>query len=188
MNFIGTMPIETDRLILRRIREGDYRQAYKNWCSQEEVTSFVTWFIHKSEEETKKLFDAWIKAYDSPDTFRWIVELKDTNELIGSIDVVDEIEYGVCEIGYCYGKDYWGQGYGSEALKAVIKYLFDQAEADTICARFMIDNPASGAVMKKAGMTFEGVLRSRMVDKKGGRQDIGIYSITRDDHYGGGNL
>lgn len=185
MKFIGTKKIETERLILRRLTIADSEDAFNNWCSSYDVSKYVTWEKHESVESTKKLFEMWEKEYDNPDTFRWIVELKDTSDLIGTIDVASKklLPYGTCEIGYCYSNKFWGKGYATEALKAVIKYLFEEADAETIYAEFMINNPASGRVMQKAGMTFEGVVRSRINDKDGNRNDLGSCSITKFEYF-----
>ena len=184
MKLIGTKKLETNNLILRKITAYDAVQAYNNWCSSEEVSKYVLWKKHKNVEVTKNLYELWEKEYEDPSTYRWIVELKETNEVIGTIDVVSKklIEYDVCEIGYCYGEKFWGKGYATEALKAVIKFLFEECEAETIFADHMSYNPGSGKVMQKAGMTFEGILRSRMIDKLGRRNDLISYSITKEEY------
>lgn len=68
-------------------------------------------------------------------------------------------------------------------LKRVIKYLFVECEAELIYAQYMNNNPASGRVMEKSGMKYEGILRSRIVDKMGIRNDLICYSITRDEYF-----
>ena len=91
--------------------------------------------------------------------------------------------YSVCEIGYCYGENYWGKGYATEALKAVIKYLFEECEASVVYAEFMHNNPASGEVMKKSGMKYEGRLLKRIIDKDGITNDLLSYSITSEEYF-----
>lgn len=185
MKFIGTKQIETERLILRKLTVNDAEEAYNNWCSSYNVSKYVMWKKHENVEETKKLFKTWEKEYDDLTTFRWIVELKKTNELIGTIDVASKryLPFGTCEIGYCYGEKFWGKGYGTEALKAVIKYLFEECDAEVIYADFMKNNPGSGKVMEKSGMTFEGYLRGRVLDKDGFRNDLGVCSITKEEYF-----
>ena len=71
-----------------------------------------------------KLIDICKEEYSDLKTFRWIVELKDTHELIGTIDVASKtfIKFGSVELGYCYGEKFWHKGYATEALKRVIKF------------------------------------------------------------------
>lgn len=184
MKFIGTKNLETERLFLRRIKKEDYLEAFNNWCNREGVDKYVLWERHSSPEVTLKQFTEWESKYDDPKTFRWIVGIKETNQLIGTIDVSSRfIKYGSCEIGYCYGDQFWNKGYATEALKAVIKYLFEECDADLINAEFLNNNPASGKVMEHAGLKFEGILRSRIIDKENKRNDLISYSITKEEYF-----
>ena len=184
MKFLGSKTLETERLILRKIKIEDAQIAYNNWCNSNIVDKYVLWKKHSSVETTIKQFGKWIEDYADEKTFRWIVELKDTHDLIGTIDVSTRfIKHGSCEIGYCYSDKYWNKGYATEALKRVIEYLFEECEADLVNAEFMENNPASGKVMEKAGMKFERKLRSRVIDKNNRRNDLVCYSITRDEYF-----
>lgn len=184
MKQIGTRELETDRLILRKVRKEDAEEAYYSWCNSDVVDRYVLFKKHDSVEVTKELYENWEKEYDDLLTYRWIVSLKDTKELIGTIDVSKKfLCFGTCEIGYCYGERFWNKGYGTESLKAVIKYLFEEAEAELVCAEHMEKNPGSGRVMEKAGLKYEGSLRSRVVDKNGIRNDLISYSITREEYF-----
>lgn len=187
MNFMihkGTKTLETDRLLLRKFKPEDAQAMYNNWASNPNVAKYVTWEAHKDVNETKVLLEEWIKKYDSLETYKWVVETKDTKELIGSIDVVSKkfLPFGVCEIGYCYGEDFWGKGYGTESLKAVIKYLFEECDAELICAGHLSQNPGSGKVMIKSGLKYEGTQRGRFVDIDGIRNDLLTYSITKEEY------
>ena len=185
MKYIGTKKIETERLILRKIEKDDYKMAYYNWCNSSIVCKYTMWDKHKNIDVTKELFDEWIQDYKDLDTYKWIVEIKDTKELIGTIDVVSKklMSYGACEIGYCYGEKYWRHGYATEALKGVIKFLFEECDAEVVYAEYMSNNIGSGKVIAKAGMKFEGFLRNRIVDKDGIRNDLGAYSITKEENF-----
>ncbi len=180
----GTKALETDRLLLRRFVLEDAGAMYNNWASNPNVTKYVMWEAHKDINETKELLKAWIKDYKNNDTYRWVAETKDTKELIGSIDVVSKkfLPFGVCEIGYCYGEDFWGKGYATECLKAIMKYLFEECDADVICAEHLSQNPGSGKVMTKSGLKYEGTQRGRMIDSDGIRNDLLSYSITKDEY------
>lgn len=184
MNLIGTKKLETERLILRKLTVNDAEEAYKSWCSNPNVSKYTVWSTHKSLDVTKRLYEMWEKEYEKNDTFRWIVELKDTHKLIGTIDVasISYLRYGAVEIGYCYGEEYWHKGYATEALKRVIKFLFDEVDLDVIYALYMENNPNSGKVMKKAGMTYEGFERGRVLDYEGKRNNIHSYSILKKEY------
>lgn len=183
MKFIGTKQLETDKLILRKVMAADAQAAYRNWCSSENVTKYVAWEKHQDVEVTKKLYSLWEEEYQDPKTFRWIVELKESHEVIGTIDCSKKfINFGTCEIGYCYGEKFWGKGYGTEALKRVIKFLFEEADADLVCAEHMSLNPASGKVMAKAGLKYETILHSRVNDKNGHKDDLIVYYLTKEDY------
>ena len=185
MKYIGTKELETERLILRKIKIEDAPIAYNNWSSNDKVSKYTLWETHKDVNTTINLFNMWIEEYNDPKTFRWIVELKENHDLVGTIDVVSKkyMDFGALEIGYCYSEKYWNKGYGTEALTKVIEYLFEECDADVIFAEHLEENPASGKVMQKSGMTFEGRLRGRIVDKDGIRNDLLYYSITKDEYF-----
>ena len=128
MKYLGSKTLETKRLILRKIEIDDYEKAFYNWTSSDIVSKYVLWEKHNDIDVTYNLFQNWIKEYDDNKTFRWIVVLKENNDLIGTIDVSKKyLKYDTCEIGYCYSDKYWNKGYASEALKIVIKYLFERS-------------------------------------------------------------
>lgn len=184
MKLIGTKEFETERLILRKIKLEDAYIAFNNWCNSDEVDKYVLWKKHENVEVTLKQYSKWIEDYEDLRTFRWIVELKSNHDLIGTIDVSKRfIDFSTCEIGYCYSDKYWNNGYATEALQGVIKYLFEECDAELINAEFMENNPASGKVMEKAGMKYEGVLRIRVIDKNNLRNDLISYSITKDEYF-----
>ena len=184
MIFKGSKELETKRLLLRKIQPNDYIVAYKEWCSDIEQVKYTIHGIHKSEEVTKNIYDKWIEEYSNPKTFRWMIVLKDTNEPIGTIDINNAwSKFGCVEPGYIIARKYWKNGYATEATLAVMKYLFEECDVQTIYSEFMEDNIASRRVMQKCGMRQEGRLRNRCEDRNGKRQDLLSYSITRNEFF-----
>jgi len=176
----GTKNIVTKRLKLRKIKLDDYKKIFACWTSDKEVSKYVTWDPHKNDEETKMLTKYWIDDYKNEYTYRWIVTEKDTEEVIGMIDVIHkDLQYMTAEVGYCYGSKYWGKGYATEALKAVIEYLHKEG-FPVVYAQHFVSNPASGRVMEKAGMEYEAKLKSRVQTKDGKREDVIIYSSINE--------
>lgn len=115
--------LHTKRLNLRQITMNDYKQIFSCWANSEEVTKYLTWHAHKNIETTKNIVKNWISDYKNNNCYRYGIELKTTNKLIGMIDVVTYINNDPV-IGYVLGKAYWDNGYMTEALKAVLNQLF----------------------------------------------------------------
>lgn len=176
MELLGTKTIETDRLILRKFQISDAEQMYTNWATDENTNRYVSWPMHKSVEETRTIVQNWIAEYEEI-SFNWVVELKETHEIIGNIMVISiSLKHSNCEIGYCYGSAYWGNGYATEALKAVIDYLLSECKFHVVEAKHLSLNPASGRVMEKAGMVKEATLKERRFHKASGQYcDLIIY-------------
>ena len=182
MTHIGTQYIETQRLALRRFELSDAQAMFDNWASDDEVTKYLTWPAHADVSVTEQILADWVGQYDRDDCYRWAIILKENGpQPIGSIDVVRRMENGeVPEIGYCMGKRWWHQGVMSEALGAVIDFLFDQVGVERIVARHDVNNPHSGGVMRKCGMKFEEI-REKSHQNNQGVIDTANYSIERGD-------
>ena len=82
-----------------------------------------------------------------------------SEKLLGAIGLTVTLRFNRAELGYWVGKPFWGQGYATEASKAMLKYGFEVMKLNKIHASHMMQNPASGRVMEKIGMQREGVLK-----------------------------
>ena len=160
MKHLGTKQIETSRLILRRFTGDDAQAMFDNWASDPEVTKYLTWPAHGSPEISAMVLNDWISHYGEDDFYQWAIVPKNFGYSIGSISVVGgNDQVARVEIGYCIGRNWWHQGYTSEALRAVMDFFFDEVGVNRVEARHDSRNPHSGGVMKKCGMRCEGVLR-----------------------------
>lgn len=183
MEHVGTLRIESDRLVLRRFESGDAESIFTNWANDDQVTEHLTWPTHKSVEISEKVLGFWMNDYNMLNTYHWGIQLKKIEDLIGTISVVDIDEDNEnCQIGYCIGRKYWGQGITTEALNLIIDFLFKSIELERIYAFHHSDNPASGKVMKKAGMQYEGRLRHYRQKTNGEYIDCDFYSVLKSDN------
>ena len=182
MKKIGTQSIETKRLLLRPFIKSDYQAMYDNWASRPDNLLHVTWDAHESPDVTQQSITRWVENYQNMDFYKWGICLKENPySVIGDISVVDMDEaVNACEVGYILCKDYWGQGLMTEALKAVLIYLLQDAGFNRVTARFVTANPASGRVMAKAGMSYEGTFRQAVLHK-GQVKDFSVYGILKSD-------
>ena len=182
MEHKGTVRLETERLVLRRFVLDDAENMYKNWGSQEEVTRYLTWSVHDSVDVTRAILRSWLEDYEREDCYAWAMELKELGEVIGSISVV-ALHPGTesVELGYCMGRRWWGQELMPEAVRAVERFLFEEVGCLRIAAAHYRDNPKSGRVMEKAGMSREGTLRASGRNNRG-IVDMVWYSILRQEY------
>ena len=177
----GTQTIETSRLILRRAIREDAEPMFRNWASDPEVTKFLTWPAHSSIAVSEMVIGSWLQEYEKENYYQWMIVLKELDEPIGSISVVrqnDRVEEA--EIGYCIGSQWWHQGIMTEALSAVIEYLFTEVGMNRVAARHDPNNPHSGGVMRKCGMKYEGTHRASDRNNQG-ICDAAQYAMTRSD-------
>lgn len=181
MNHQGTKRIETQRLLLRPFCMEDIHAAYKNWTSDERVTEFLRWPAHANIAVTERIVKGWIAESEKPDFYQWAIVLKEINEPIGTISVVDKKEaLNLMHIGYCIGSRWWHKGITTEAFSAVIPYLFDEVGVNRIESQHDPNNPHSGSVMKKCGLTYEGTLRQADYSNKG-IVDACMYSLLKSE-------
>lgn len=182
MKNCGTQRIETDRLILRRYKIEDADAMYKNWASDSEVTKFLTWQPHSSVDVSRSIIEDWLKEYSDEKYYHWAIVFRDNgNEPIGGISVVQMNEdISMVHIGYCLGRAWWRRGIMSEALKAVMDFMFDTVEVNRVEARHDPRNPNSGKVMQKCGMKYEGTLRSADRNNQG-ICDACYYALLRSE-------
>ncbi|MBQ9901817.1 MAG: GNAT family N-acetyltransferase [Clostridia bacterium] len=183
MNHLGTQTIETGRLILRKARPEDAQAMFGNWASDDRVTKFMTWQTYTKPEEAEWRIAYLLNEYANDNFYEWFIELKEIGQPIGSIGAVhvkDDVQ--LAHIGYCIGSKWWGQGIMPEALAAVIKFFFEQVGVNRVEACHDVDNPNSGKVMAKCGMTYEGTLRQSGWNNQG-INDRAFYGILREEYY-----
>lgn len=177
----GTQTIETSRLILRKAQMDDAQAMFRNWASDPEVTKFLTWPTYENVETAYPILEMWTQEYEKPDFYQWMIVLKQIGEPIGSISAVRQRDdIGQAEIGYCIGRRWWHNGIMSEALGAVIDFLFSEVGMNRIEAKHDTNNPHSGGVMRKCGMKYEGTTRASDRNNQG-ICDAAHYAITRSD-------
>ena len=180
---IGTQPLETPRLNLRAFRLDDAQAMYENWAGDPAVSKFLTWPAHQSAADSRAVLADWIAAYARADFYLWaIVPKENADAPIGSISVVKyDKDLAAGEVGYCIGRAWWNRGVTSEALMAVLAYLFEQAGFNRVASRHDPDNPHSGMVMRRCGMRCEGTMRQADRNNQGLR-DYGLLRADWEAH------
>lgn len=172
--------LETNRMILRPWKVADLDDFYE-YAKNPNVGPNAGWEPHKNKVISLEILQSFIEKGET----RAII-YKENNKVIGSIGVhYDEKRNGANAkmIGYVLSENYWGKGLMSEAVKEVIKYLFEEEKYDVISCYHYPFNLRSKRVIEKCGFKYEGTLRlvSKIFD--GSVHDDVCYSITREEYF-----
>lgn len=188
MEHKGTMPLETPRLILRRFREEDIHSFYRCCLSDWQVwrwTNYPQMMSLRDVREKGGLFTPnWFAAYDKPNRYSWAIAQKPDGPAIGRVfgmhpdDRTEDVE-----LAYELGREFWGRGYMTEAVAETLRFFFEEAGFFRVHCYHADQNPASGRVMEKCGMRYEGTMRLACVCN-GGRFDQVNYAILREEFLG----
>ena len=148
--------IVSDRLIIRKPMEGDHIAVFQNWAQDKEVLRYLRWTPHQSLDVSEEFIDLCLKRWDTEEEFSYMICLKESGEIIGMI--VSRENTSRSEIAYVLAKSYWNKGYMTEAAKALIGELL---KVEKIYRVYALCDPENSfaAVMEKAGMTCEGILK-----------------------------
>lgn len=177
MRYANFHPIETERLCLRQLRLEDVYEYYERLFGDADVSRYMLFDPHQDIGESLESLQRKLERYEEGPYYCWGVTTKEDDTLMGLIELLrfDETEES-CSFVYMLGCDYWNQGYGTEMLQAVIRFAFEELGIERIVADHMTRNPASGAVMRKAGMT-QIATEEGKYEKLGIRYDADVYEI-----------
>lgn len=150
--------IETERLILREFLEKDLERMFI-MRSNKRVMDMIDQPPHDLEK-VKELLKSNQEGNKSGEMLTWIMADKSTDDMIGFMGFwrINWDHYRA-EIGYAILEDYFGQGYTSEAMPAVLDYVFNNTEIHSINADINPKNGASRRVLQKNGFVKEGLFR-----------------------------
>lgn len=177
MQYVAFHNLETPHLILRDIRMEDIQEYYERLFGDGDVCRYLLFDPHQDIGESYESIQNILEQYEAGKFYRWGITEKGDDSLIGIIGLVRiEEETSQCSFAYLLGCDYWNRGYGTEAVKEVIRFAFEELEIRRIVADHMTENPASGAVMRKAGMTHIGTETGKY-EKQGFLHDAEVYEI-----------
>lgn len=180
MRFAEFRCLETPRLNLRQLQMEDIYEYYERLFGDADVARFMLFEPHQDISESMADLEEKLAAYEEGKFYCWAVAEKEDDSLIGLIRLVrlDEAS-DTCSFVYMLGCNYWNRGYGTEMLKAVIRFAFEELDVERIVADHMEKNAASGAVMRKAGMTHIATDAGKY-EKFGTVQDAIVYEIRNE--------
>lgn len=171
--------LETPRLYLRPLTMDDFADFYE-YAQDIEVSGPGMWTPYPDENTAREDFARLLGLY-SYGLMWWALEVKTTHKMIGRCQLAEyDPDDGRAELSYALNRHFWGQGYITEAARAVLQYGFDVLALNRISAQVFTDNEGSIRVLEKLGMVREGRLRQHR-RTRGQPEDVYIYSILQED-------
>ena len=152
MNLLWSKTLETDRLLLHKTEEKDLKKLWEILCIEDVSKYYLTTKINYNWEEEKKWQYKKLEESTNPDIFRWTVELKNSNEIIGQISMPEESDSNSIEIrdiGWFIDPKFQKKWYAYEAALKILKYMFMEVGIKSVKTVAVIDNPSSWRLMEK---------------------------------------
>jgi RimJ/RimL family protein N-acetyltransferase len=177
------VPIETERLILRKFEDRDlsdiveYSSSTDFWLlrnldwkpNQEDVRRY--WEIQKS-----------VQPQDNPQWLALVIESKERGKVIGNtgLGFIKTDKHRQATIGWLLGNEYQGMGYATEAARALFSFGFSELELHRISARTGLDNTRSWRLMERLGMRREALFKKSHLVKGEWRDEV-IYALLAEE-------
>ncbi len=169
--------LETERLLLRRVRYEDAEEIFYAYASKPEATRFVSWPMHRSVDDTRRFVRSAVDRWECGMEYTYAIRLKN-RMLIGSIGILFQ-EEGI-QIGYVISPVRWGKGYATEACRRIVAVLRPFAGIYRVGSFVDAENIASIRVLEKCGMTEEAVLSGwfRFVNQGNVARDCVVFRLV----------
>lgn len=168
--------IDTARLRLRPFSMDDAAAVAKMCNSYALYRNTLALPYPYTETDARQWISRHAENFSADTAYEFAVTDKSSGTLYGSVGIFLQPDRHSGELGYWLGEEHWGYGYAAEAAQAVINFVFLEKKLHRVFARHFGSNPASGRVMQKVGMTYEGTQREHIfkVDRY---EDIVLYGI-----------
>lgn len=149
--------LTTARLELRPPTMDDAQAIFSGYAQDGEITRYLVWRPHGDLDETRRFLRTCVDGWASGKEFTWAITLKESTDLIGMVACRPRGHRA--DLGYVLARSYWGNGYMTEAVSAVVQWLLGGPEVYRVWAVCDTANLASARVLEKVGMTREGILK-----------------------------
>lgn len=175
----GTQLLNTERLTLRRFSPEDAPAMFA-WSGDERVSRYLRYQRHTDVDQAHEYLCHLEALYCCDDYYHWAI-VPHGGEPVGSVTLSVASERDrILETGYCLRREAWGNGYCTEALGAVLSLAFRAIGANRVQAAHAAQNPASGAVMRRCGMQYEGMARQYFYNGEA-FSDCHLYAVLKSD-------
>lgn len=181
-NETGFRRLVCERLPLREPHVSDATDLFA-FCSDPESCRYADWQPHTDKSDSRA-YISWLKKQMRTERGRvctWFAALKDSQKVIGTVSIVDTDYSGhIVTVGYTFSGEYQHHGYATEAVTALLDYLFRQRDIARVQAKVMPQNLPSIRLLERVGMRQEGLLKQGAFCKTT-CVDVFLYAVTREE-------
>jgi RimJ/RimL family protein N-acetyltransferase len=173
--------LQTERLVLRPLEHADAPRLQR-LAGQREIAETTLNIPHPYP--TEAAVDFIQRAQELMLTgkmYTFALTLHGEGQLLGCIGLRVDTNHERGELGYWIGVPYWNKGFTTEAVRRIVRFALVELGLNRVYAVHFAENPASGRVMQKAGMTYEGTLRQH-VHKWNEPRDLVQYGLLREEY------
>jgi ribosomal-protein-alanine N-acetyltransferase len=167
-------------IIMRAIHDDDIPHI-QTYASSAEVAR-NTFVPHPYPPDGAIHFVSHIRqGWEEETAYVFAIVAKEHDQFVGVMGLHPQVKHHLAEVGYWIGHPHWGKGYATEALQLLIQFAFETVGLNRVQAKHFVENPASGRVMQKAGMHYEGLHRQALFHNNTFK-DLKAYAILREDY------
>lgn len=180
---MNKLPVfRTPRLILRDIDIYDAPEMFE-YSKLPNVGPMAGWEPHKNITESMAVINLFINSKNRGEPGVFAIVYRETNQMIGTIELYNYKPFFKAELGYSLHPDFWGKGLVVEAAECLIDWGFRDLNLKRIEVATFVDNHQSQRVCEKLGFKYEGISRNSYMKYDGTVCDKVMYGMTDDDYY-----
>lgn len=174
--------LESENLILGKIEEKDLEALFEIY-DNEKVFEYCGIIPKHNKETVRKMIPHFERDFNKETIIKWGIFRKSNRELVGIMEIGSyNKKVNMVTIGYFLAEKYWNQGITTEAVRILVKHLFEEIHVNRIQAEVMPLNENSKKVLKKNGFTSEGVIRQATIWAGKGLVDLELFSLLKSDY------
>ncbi len=177
--------LQTDRLLFRRMTLEDANDMFE-YASDSELSKLFRWDYHKTLEDTKNYLSGMNIRYAEKDVSEWGIVLKNNNKFIGTGGFLWwATKIGAAELAFCISRKFLNRGLEYEIIREIARFGFETMKLNRIEVRCRAENDYLDKILKRIGMTFEGIVLQRVFKKNFKIQvyNLKIYVFSIIEYY-----
>lgn len=151
--------LEGEKIYFKKLDPNE-AEAVHEYASDKETKRFIGWRLMNKVEETRSFIEEMIRREEAETHLYASVVLKTTGKVIGTVMIFAfDKEANQAEVGYVFNKQYWGKGYGTEAVALMTNYAKEELKLHRLNANVVAENYGSARILEKSAFEIEGRLR-----------------------------